>query len=708
MRFGRQIAPNGTAGRSSRLARLPTFGVQNRRSGEAVCQSPPLRAGTSAANTFWGALLVLALFVASTCVGHAKGPQKPRTDRSAPTISVTAPLAGSTVSGTVTVNVSASDNTGVTQVNLTANGVLVASSKTAPYSFAWDSTKVANGGATLVATAYDAANNLASASTNVTVKNGGDTSAPSVSIASPLASTTVSGVVSVNVNATDNLGVARVTLTANNVLVASSTAAPFTFAWDSSKVADGAATLVATAYDTASNSKSASVSVTVQNAVATVGTTYYVSSSTGSDANPGTQAAPWRTVAKVYASRSLFKPGDSILLKRGDTWYEQFNITNQAGVSGTPITYGAYGSGNPPTVDAQKSRTFGVYMDNVSHIVVRDVTTMNAAADGFRIVAATGNVTDVVVQGVLSKQNARHGFSIEATVGVTHVDAIDYQSDEATLNGLAGFYAYHVSDGPTGIHYYDSKATYNGQLSANHGFSIFYGNNIHYHGVEAAFTNIDPATGLSNGYTSEGIGICFDDYTSNSSVEYSYSHNNARAGLTLAHQGNNNAASYNVIAFNGVYGLVVNGYSAGTSNIQILNNTIYGNNGYGIQAWQPINGLTIKNNIVANNAAYGIGFSAAGISNYTVATNLIFGNTKGGTAYVPVVSGTIVADPAFTAPASGNFSLQASSAAINKGLNLGSSLQYGLAPGSIWPSAVNVTNQNNYGSWEIGSTVYMQ
>jgi hypothetical protein len=152
----------------------------------------------------------------------------------------------------------------------------------------------------------------------------------------------------------------------------------------------------------------------------------------------------------------------------------------------------------------------------------------------------------------------------------------------------------------------------------------------------------------------------------------------------------------------------VNGYSAGTSNIQILNNTIYGNNGYGIQAWQPINGLTIKNNIVVNNAAYGIGFSASGISSYTVATNLIFGNTKGGTAYVPVVSGTIVADPAFTAPGSGNFSLQLTSPAINKGLNLGSSFQYGLAPGSVWPSAVNVTNQNSYGSWEIGSTVYMQ
>src|SRR6266542_5723375 len=62
---------------------------------------------------------------------------------------------------------------------------------------------------------------------------------------------------------------------------------------------------------------------------------YYVSSSSGSDANAGTQTAPWRTLAKVYNSRSLFKPGDSILLKRGDTWYEIFNILSHAGALGT-------------------------------------------------------------------------------------------------------------------------------------------------------------------------------------------------------------------------------------------------------------------------------------------------------------------------------------------------------------------------------------
>ena len=157
--------------------------------------------------------------------------------------------------------------------------------------------------------------------------------------------------------------------------------------------------------------------------------TYYVSSSSGSDANAGTQAAPWRTLAKVSSSSSLFKPGDSILLKRGDTWNEQFYITNQAGVSGTPITYGAYGSGALPTVDAQRVRTFGVYMNNVSHIVVGDMRTINATGNGFHIVAGSGNISDVVVQRVLSERNAGAGFSVEATPGVTDVDALEYRDD---------------------------------------------------------------------------------------------------------------------------------------------------------------------------------------------------------------------------------------------------------------------------------------
>src|SRR5271157_3850465 len=50
-------------------------------------------------------------------------------------------------------------------------------------------------------------------------------------------------------------------------------------------------------------------------------TTYYVSSSAGSDSNTGTSSSTaWQTIAHVNGQ--TFSPGDSILFKRGDVWNE--------------------------------------------------------------------------------------------------------------------------------------------------------------------------------------------------------------------------------------------------------------------------------------------------------------------------------------------------------------------------------------------------
>ena len=81
---------------------------------------------------------------------------------------------------------------------------------------------------------------------------------------------------------------------------------------------------------------------------ATWGTTYYVSSSTGSDANTGTSVgAAWQTVAKVNGQ--AFSPGDSILFKRGDVWNESL-APPSSGASGNPITFDAYGAGPAPNL----------------------------------------------------------------------------------------------------------------------------------------------------------------------------------------------------------------------------------------------------------------------------------------------------------------------------------------------------------------------
>ncbi len=76
-------------------------------------------------------------------------------------------------------------------------------------------------------------------------------------------------------------------------------------------------------------------------------TTYYVSSSSGNDANGGTVSAPWQTIAHVNGH--TFLPGDSILFKRGDVWNESLAPTS-SGSSGNPISYDAYGTGAAPNL----------------------------------------------------------------------------------------------------------------------------------------------------------------------------------------------------------------------------------------------------------------------------------------------------------------------------------------------------------------------
>lgn len=95
-----------------------------------------------------------------------------------------------------------------------------------------------------------------------------DTQAPSAALTAPLAGDTVSGLVAVNMAASDNVGVIRADLKVNGTVVATDTSAPFGFSWDSAGVANGTATLTVVAYDAAGNAgASPSVAVNVANAV---------------------------------------------------------------------------------------------------------------------------------------------------------------------------------------------------------------------------------------------------------------------------------------------------------------------------------------------------------------------------------------------------------------------------------------------------------
>jgi len=216
-------------------------------------------------------------------------------DTQAPTVSITAPVNGATVSGTVSVTANASDNVGVTKVEFYADGVLQSTATTSPYSWSWNTTTFSNATHSLTAKAYDAANNVGtSAAVSVTVNNatGGDTQAPTVSITAPANGVTVSGTVSVTASASDNVGVTKVEFYLDGALRTTDTTSPYSWSWDTTTFANSSHTLVAKAYDAAGNvGTSSNVTVTVNNATAQqlLG-------------NPGFEtgtAAPWTATAGI-------------------------------------------------------------------------------------------------------------------------------------------------------------------------------------------------------------------------------------------------------------------------------------------------------------------------------------------------------------------------------------------------------------------------
>jgi hypothetical protein len=196
------------------------------------------------------------------------------TDQTAPTVTLTAPAAGSFVGGaSIAVTSTATDNVGVVGVQFKLDGAnLGAEDTTSPYSVTWDTSAATAGSHTLTAVARDAAANTAtSSSVSLTVDN----SAPTVSITAPTAGAIVNGTVTVNTTATDNTGgsgISKVELYVDGVLNSTDIASPYNFSWNTTALAFGTShTLTAKAYDNVAapnTTTSSGVTVTVNDTTA--------------------------------------------------------------------------------------------------------------------------------------------------------------------------------------------------------------------------------------------------------------------------------------------------------------------------------------------------------------------------------------------------------------------------------------------------------
>jgi hypothetical protein len=190
-----------------------------------------------------------------------------RADTTAPAVSVTAPIAGANLSGTINVTAAATDRVGVAGVQFQLDGVnLGGEDNSAPYTASWNTATTTNGSHVVTAVARDAAgNSRTSAAVTVNVTN--DTTLPSVSITAPANGAMVSGAVNVNAAASDNVGVASVQFQIDGVDIgAPDTTAPYSASWNTAATSNGNHAVRAVARDAAGNSRtSAALAVTVLN-----------------------------------------------------------------------------------------------------------------------------------------------------------------------------------------------------------------------------------------------------------------------------------------------------------------------------------------------------------------------------------------------------------------------------------------------------------
>ncbi len=221
-----------------------------------------------------------------------------------PSVAITGPGNGASVSGSTTLTVNATDSVGVAGVQYYLNGNLLGQEvTTAPFSLQWNTTTVPNGSYTLTAQTVNYAGSTAMAApVTVTVNNPADTTPPTVALTYPTVNFPATGfnagagTVVLSAIASDPVGVASVqflltpTGGGSPIVAGTVTSAPYLLAWNSANVAAGTYTLTAVATDTAGlTATSSGVPVTINHTPPTVTTESPTSGSTAvSTASPVT------------------------------------------------------------------------------------------------------------------------------------------------------------------------------------------------------------------------------------------------------------------------------------------------------------------------------------------------------------------------------------------------------------------------------------
>ncbi len=306
------------------------------------------------------------------------------------------------------------------------------------------------------------------------------------------------------------------------------------------------------------------------------------STSTGSD-------SVFKTIADINAFSSL-QPGDSVLLRKGQTWNETLNIP-ASGVSGNVITFGVFGSGDYAILDAS-GLSYGINILGNSYITL---------SGNIKVIDATSaNIFTSYTGGKISDHITISGLTFDS--------AVSRNLDLASL----------------------TNSTISNITSTNSAYGLLLRGDAN---GSASNNTVENSTFENNsltGITILGATTPGDPYVANNNVIDSCTITGNGNGLSADHSSNtifrNNTVDSNNNASGEKWGIGC----TSSSGLIIENNYIYGHTVDGIQlygdATDSCDGTIIRYNNVVGNSYSGLSFSNY-ILNTTVDHNLFRGNT---------------------------------------------------------------------------------
>ena len=189
---------------------------------------------------------------------------------------------------------------------------------------------------------------------------------------------------------------------------------------------------------------------------------YYVDCSATAPGE-GTADAPWNNLEVANAHR--LEPGNRLLLRRG-TLCEGMLKPQGSGTEADPILIDSYGDGALPRIDAQGMHTAAVHIEDLSHVVVRNLELTNPGdvndADLYRGLYLTSvrstvsniEIRDLYIHDVTSRVDFCCGKRGGAIVAESSFDVPEAQFDGILIEnnrivdvGRSGIYFYGTSAG---------------------------------------------------------------------------------------------------------------------------------------------------------------------------------------------------------------------------------------------------------------------